>query len=55
MSSVWKEIHIAYVIDGIDIDDSVLYDVWNNAEMPAYKSRLGWNSTQEDPKKKRSA
>ena len=31
--------------------DSVLVNVWNNAELPNYKSRLGWNSTQGSNKK----
>ncbi|CAK4003351.1 hypothetical protein DOTSEDRAFT_73479 [Lecanosticta acicola] len=29
-----------------DKTQNVLVNVWNNAELPNYKSRLGWNSTQ---------
>lgn len=30
---------------------SALVNAWNNAELPNYKSRLGWNSTQQGHKK----
>lgn len=33
---------------------SVLVNAWQNAELPAYKSRLGWNNTYQDPKKAKS-
>ncbi|KXT02307.1 hypothetical protein AC578_194 [Pseudocercospora eumusae] len=29
-----------------DKTQNVLVNTWNNAELPNYKSRLGWNSTQ---------
>ncbi|KAK5126515.1 hypothetical protein LTR08_004681 [Meristemomyces frigidus] len=35
-----------------DKTQSVLVNVWNKATFPAYKSRLGWNSSQTDKKKK---
>ncbi|EGP86394.1 unnamed protein product [Zymoseptoria tritici ST99CH_1A5] len=38
-----------------DKTQNVLYNVWNNAELPASKSRLGWNSSQEGAAKKGGA
>ncbi|EME81383.1 uncharacterized protein MYCFIDRAFT_211830 [Pseudocercospora fijiensis CIRAD86] len=29
-----------------DKTQNVIVNAWNNAELPNYKSRLGWNSTQ---------
>ncbi|EMC95634.1 hypothetical protein BAUCODRAFT_71344 [Baudoinia panamericana UAMH 10762] len=34
-----------------DKTQNVLVNVWNQAELPNYKSRLGWNSTQAGSKK----
>jgi len=34
-----------------DKTQNVLVNVWNNAELPNYKSRLGWNKTQANSKK----
>ncbi|KAF2772483.1 hypothetical protein EJ03DRAFT_306803 [Teratosphaeria nubilosa] len=33
-----------------DKTQNVLVNVWNNASLPNYKSKLGWNSTQADLK-----
>ncbi|WPH00518.1 Hypothetical protein R9X50_00334700 [Acrodontium crateriforme] len=35
-----------------DKTQNVLVNVWNNASLPNYKSRLGWNSTQANNDKK---
>ncbi|KAK4497916.1 hypothetical protein PRZ48_010571 [Zasmidium cellare] len=32
-----------------DKTQNVLVNVWNNASLPNYQSRLGWNSTQKQP------
>ncbi|EME42663.1 hypothetical protein DOTSEDRAFT_73479 [Dothistroma septosporum NZE10] len=32
-----------------DKTQNILVNVWNNAELPNYKSSLGWNSTQAKP------
>ncbi|KAI5364060.1 hypothetical protein Slin15195_G097150 [Septoria linicola] len=38
-----------------DKTQSVLVNAWQNAELPAYKSRLGWNNTYQDPKKAKTS
>ncbi|GIZ48769.1 hypothetical protein CKM354_001181700 [Cercospora kikuchii] len=35
-----------------DKTQRVLVSAWQNSELPAYKSRLGWNNTYQDPNKK---
>lgn len=37
-----------------DKAQSVLVNAWQKSELPAYKSRLGWNNTYQDPKQAKS-